>query len=317
MFQYIYNILKSKNPNLFFMKLTIILGIILVLFILYRISEPPKPKLEGFQQREPFVLKTNHEVYDDFYAELYDGVNDTDSRGDKELAQIIKATEPSSQNSVFLDVGSGTGYAVNQLREAGYSVYGIDKSQAMIDYAETLYPNAEYQCGDATDSMTFEKGTFTHILCTNFTIYEIEDKRTFFSNCYFWSVPNSYLIVHLADRNKFNITKPNGTYKPKFFQPAPKIGRETETVVEFIDFTYAASYEIPKSAETPKIVFKETFTDKQTSNVRQNEKTLNMESIDDIIGMANAAGYIVHAKMNMAQYNGDENQYLYVFERTM
>jgi len=316
MFKYIYNILKSNNPNLFFMKLTIVLGIILVLFILYRISAPPI-KLEGFQQREPFLLKTNQDVYDDFYAELYDGINDTDIRGDKELSQIIKTTEPSTKNSVFLDVGSGTGYAVNQLREAGYSVYGIDKSKAMVDYAETLYPKSEYQCGDATDSMTFEKGTFTHILCTNFTIYEIADKRTFFSNCYFWSVPNSYLIVHLADRNKFNITKPNGTYKPKFLQNTPTNGREIKTTVEFIDYTYSASYEIPKTETDPKITFIETFTDKQTNHIRQNEKNMHMESIDDIVGMATSAGYIVHAKMNMAQCNGDENQYLYVFERLM
>ena len=316
MFKYIYNILKSKNPNLFFMKLTIILGIILVLFILYRISAPPM-KIEGFQQLEPFLLKTNQDAYDDFYVELYDGINDTDSRGDKELSQIIKMTEPSAKNSVFLDVGSGTGYAVNQLRDAGYSVYGIDKSKAMVDYAETLYPESEYQCGDATDSMTFEKGTFTHIMCTNFTIYEIADKRTFFSNCYFWSVPNAYLIVHLADRNKFNITKPKGTYKPRFFQNTPTNGREIEATVEFIDYTYSGSYEIPKKETDSKVVFIEKFTDKQTNHIRQNEKTLTMESIDDIVGMATSAGYIVHAKMNMAKCNGDENQYLYVFERLM
>jgi SAM-dependent methyltransferase len=287
------------------------------LIILYRISEPPKPNREGFQQKEPFVLKQNDETYDSFYAELYDGVNNTDTRSDKELSEIIKMTEPTTQNSVFLDIGSGTGYIVNQLQDAGYSVYGIDKSQAMVDYAETLYPNSEYQCGDATDSMTFEKGTFTHIICTNFTIYEIKDKRTFFSNCYFWSVPNSYLIMHLADRKKFNITKPNGTYKPSLLMPAPAVGRETTTVVEFADFIYTAKYEFPKKPDELTVVFKESFTDNDTNNIRQNEKTLYMESIDDIVGMAQSAGYIVHSKMNMSKCNGDENQYLYVFERLM
>jgi SAM-dependent methyltransferase len=297
------------------MKLTIILAITLALILLYRISEEPKPPVEGFQQREPFVLKTNKDIYDTIYVELYDGVNNTDTRSDKELIEIIKMSEPSSQNSIFLDVGSGTGYVVNQLREAGYEVFGIDKSSAMVNYAEKLYPESEYQCGDVTDSMTYEKGTFTHILCTHFTIYEIEDKRTFFSNCYYWSVPNSYLIVHLVDKNKFNIEKPNANKKPTFFQWPTTIARETKTKVDFADFIYSASYDMSKDKSN--IVFKETFTDKETKNVRQNENTLYMESIDAIVGIASNIGYIVHAKMSLENCNGDPNQYLYVFERLM
>jgi hypothetical protein len=65
------------------------------------------------------------------------------------------------------------------------------------------------------------------------------------------------------------------------------------------------------------IVFKETFTDKETNNVRQNENTLYMESIEDIVGIANNVGYIVHAQINLETCGGDSNQYLYVFERLM
>jgi SAM-dependent methyltransferase len=317
MFHHIYKILRSKNPNLILMKLTIILAVILVLVLLYRVSEPPKPQVEGFQQREPFVLKTDKYIYDPIYVELYDGVNNTDTRSDKELIEIIKMSEPSSQNSIFLDVGSGTGYVVNQLREAGYNVFGIDKSTAMVNYAEKLYPESEYQCGDVTDSMTYEKGTFTHILCTHFTIYEIEDKRTFFSNCYYWSVPNSYLIVHLVDKNKFNIEPPNANKKPTLFQWPTAVTRETNTKVDFADFIYSASYDFSKGKNSSVVVFKETFTDKETKNVRQNENSLYMESIDNIVGIANNVGYIVHAKINLETCNGDPNQYLYVFERLM
>jgi SAM-dependent methyltransferase len=317
MFPHIYKILRSKNPNLILMKLTIILAIILALVLLYRISEPPRPPVEGFQQREPFVLKTDKDIYDSIYVELYDGVNNTDTRSEKELAEIVIATQPSSQNSVFLDVGSGTGYVVNQLREAGYEVFGIDKSSAMVNYAEKLYPESEFQCGNVIDSMTFEKSTFTHILCTHFTIYEIEDKHTFFSNCYYWSVPNSYLIVHLVDKNKFNIETPNANKKPSFFQYPTTGGRETKTNVDFADFIYSANYDFSKDKGSSVVVFKETFTDRETKNVRQNENTLYMESIDTIVGIASGVGYIVHAKMNLEKCNGDPNQYLYVFERLM
>jgi hypothetical protein len=42
-----------------------------------------------------------------------------------------------------------------------------------------------------------------------------------------------------------------------------------------------------------------------------------MESIDEILGMAKRAGFIVHAKTSTKGMNGDDNQYLYVLERIM
>jgi len=35
------------------------------------------------------------------------------------------------------------------------------------------------------------------------------------------------------------------------------------------------------------------------------------------LDIAKRAGFIVHAKSNMKIMNGDENQYLYILERTM
>ena len=42
-----------------------------------------------------------------------------------------------------------------------------------------------------------------------------------------------------------------------------------------------------------------------------------MEPINDIISMATRAGFTLHGKSNMKSCNGDENQYLYIFERSM
>ena len=83
----IINILTSTNPNLFFTRLALILGIILAVIILYKISEPPFKKIENFTQKEPFVLKTNQNVYDDFYVDIYDQLYDTKKRIQRELTQ--------------------------------------------------------------------------------------------------------------------------------------------------------------------------------------------------------------------------------------
>jgi SAM-dependent methyltransferase len=322
----IINILTSTNPNLFFTRLALILGIILAVIILYKISEPPFKKIENFTQKEPFVLKTNQNIYDDFYVDIYDELYDTKKRIQRELTQVLKLTEPTVKNSCFLDIGSGTGYLVDQLTKAGYIAYGIDKSFDMIKYSENKYPESEYKCGDViVDPMLYENSTFTHILCTNLTVYLFEDKMTFFRNCYFWLKPNGYLILHLANRHKFSIYKPVSK-KPLFKLPMKKYPpRITDTIVEFDDFKYTSLYQFPKNnndKSIEQVIFKEKFIDKETKNVREHEQTMYMESISTILKMASKAGFIVKGKVDMTTVNkkgpyADRFQFLYILERVM
>jgi ubiquinone/menaquinone biosynthesis C-methylase UbiE len=306
--------MNSKNPNLFFFKLAFILSVLLVLLYLRRLTTIQEKMPEGFTQDAPFILKQNQNVYDNFYAEMYDSITDGEARCQKELIEVIKMTEPSSQNSVFLDIGAGTGNTVHELRDAGYYAYGLDKSKEMIEYAESKFPEVDIQQGDVLDSMTFDKSSFTHILCTNFTIYEIHDKKKFFSNCYYWLQPNAYLIVHLVNPNKFKITLQSPFNKPTLFSNIlPQTKRITETTIEYKDYKYDIAYKF--SNDDNKVVINETFTDNQTNHIRQNENTLYMNSIDDIVAIATRSGFIVKGKTN--QCYKDTNQYLYIFERTM
>jgi len=307
------------------MKTLVILAIILLIVYLYRISESPYNKKnkaqEGFQQDQPYVLKQNQDVYDEFYTDMYDGVNNRDKICQLELFQIIKMTEPSVKNSVFLDVGSGTGCVVNELANSGYDVYGVDKSIIMSDYAETKYPSINIKTADVLDPMTYESGLFTHVLCLNFTLYEFTNKPQFFNNSYFWLKPNGYLVLHLVDPNKFSskkYLKNKGRLTTIYDSLMPESnndGRKTTTNVEFADCNYEESYQFSNTSSN--VVFKQTFTDKYTKNIRQNEQTMNMESIDEILDIAKRAGFIVHAKTGMNGINGDNNQYLYILERAI
>lgn len=321
MIKYIYKIAKSNNPNLFYFKALLILAILFVVYYLYKLSAPPKEKQEGFLQDAPFILKQNMDIYDEFYTEVYDGITEREKTCQNELYEIVKMTEPDTKNSVFLDVGSGTGCILNELVDAGYNAYGIDKSETMAEFSEIKYPNLKVVNEDVLDSMVFEKGIFTHVLCTNFTIYEIKEKDIFFRNCYNWMKPNAYLIIHLVDREKFNAK----TFKDSvmgltsafklLYSPVKDNKRQLKTNVEFMDFKYESEYILQQGS--PNVVFKETFVDKETDNIRQNENTLYMQKIEEILAIANKCGFIVHGKSNMKACTGDQNQYLYVLERTM
>lgn len=307
LFNYIYLIFTSNRPSLYFLKLLIILALLLWLLAVYKESNVPLLS-EGFSQSQPFVLKQDADVYDEFYVEVYDGLMETERHARAFLTKMVDMTESSVNNSVFLDIGSGTGCMVNELTEIGFNVYGVDKSQDMVDYSEKKYPGLRIKKGDVMDPMFFEKGTYSHILCNYFTIYEMEDKSMFFQNCYSWMKPNGYLILHLVDREKFDTMVPIG--KSKLLH-SPQ-GRVTDTLVEFDDFQYKSNYRFDTGN---KMVFKETFTDKQNGNIRQNEKTLNMENIPEILEYASKAGFRLHGKSDMMEGLGDAYQYIYVFVR--
>ena len=322
MFRYINTVFKSKNPRFFHHKLLFTIITALIIYYIYKLTGTNEPfhnknaAKENFTQEHPYVLRQDLDIYDDFYATVYDGINDRPKMSQRELLEILKMTEPDTRNSTMLDIGSGTGSMVGELTEAGYNVYGVDQSTAMIDFARAKYPDAAFVCGNIDDAMAFDRGLFTHILCTHFTIYEMSDKAALFRNCYSWLKPNGYLIMHLVDRETFSArTFKDGLMDLNAFwrtmQPVSNL-RKTATSAEFIDYIYSGKYET--SASTV-VTYVEKFVDKETRHIRQNENTLYMEPIEDILRMAAKAGFIVHAKTSLKVTGGDANQYLYVLER--
>lgn len=312
LFKTVNTIIYAKTPNKFWLRLLIILAIALVIVITYNNNNPPA-RQEGFEQNDTFVVKQCQDIYDKFYTERYDLIMKPHERALFEINSVIKMTEP-TYNSVFLDVGSGTGHLVNVLQHKGYRVYGIDKSANMVAKSEQTFPDGEITVGDVLNPMAFEHNTFSHILCMGSTIYELSDKEAFFKNCYYWLVPNGYLILHLVDRDKFDpiipVAKNTMFRNPQSYMK----NRITNSDIDFAGFSYSADYVFPK--DNTKVIVKEKFSD-NIGNIRQNENVLHMNPIENILQIAIRRGFIVHAKMNMSKYNGDENQYIYILERAM
>ena len=311
-FKTLNSIIYAKTPNKIWLRLLFVLAIVLILVILYNKNNPPA-RQEGFEQNDRFVLKSDADIYDQFYAEKYDLLMKPQERALFEINSVIEMTQP-TYNSVFLDVGSGTGHLVNNLQHKGYRIYGIDKSADMVAKSEKNFPNNEIVIGDVMNPMAFEHNTFSHILCMGNTIYELPDKEAFFKNCYYWLVPNGYLVLHLADREKFDpiipVAKNTMINNPQKYMK----NRITNSDIDFTEFSYSADYIFPK--DDLKVIVKEKFTDNM-GKIRQNEHILYMSPIEQILQIAIRRGFIVHAKLNMSKYNDDENQYIYVLERAM
>ena len=283
--------------------LMIICAIILVVIYINK-----KPRVEAFQQSEKFVVRTNADVYDDFYSEIYDELMVPEERVNYELDLIINTIQPDKGFAKILDVGAGTGTLVGELSRRGYMATGVDRSTSMVQKS-----GRQMNKGDVMDPMLFDRASFNVILCLDFTIYEMSDKRGFFKNAFYWLENHGYLVVHLADKDRFNTITPGA--KPVVLDTVEQLGPERikKTEIDFGDFTYSSDYIY---GEGCRVCHKETFVDKASQNVRQNELTLYMEGVDEIVELGKKSGFTVKGGFSLA--NGplrDAAQQIIIFER--
>jgi len=137
----------------------------------------------------------------------------------------------------------------------------------------------------------------------------MKDKMRFFNNCMNWLMPGGFLIVHLVDRYKFDPILPPGN--PLYIVSPQKYAKEriTKTKITFNDFVYNADFKLGESNDVA--VFDEKFKF-NNGRVRKQEQQLYMEDLPTIVNMAQDAGFLVHAKIDMVKC-AYEYQYIYVF----
>lgn len=291
-------------------KILLFISIFLILVILFHVNI----KREGFTQtisfgdKEKFVFKENNNIYDNFYASIYDYLVFNNIKNDYEVGAIINQTHP-TQESIIVDIGCGTGHHVNALSQQGLQVLGIDISNAMIKKAKEYYPHSNFIQGDCMNKDILDTNSVTHILCLYFTIYSFQNKQLFFENCIQWLVPGGYLIVHLVDREKFDPILPPGN--PLYIVSPQKYAKEriTHTKIKFDGFDYESNFQL--QPEENMAIFEEKFRF-PNGNTRKHEHNLYMEPISYIVDIAQNCGFIVYAKIDLLKC-AYEHQYLYVF----
>ena len=223
-------------------KILMFISLLLLLVLVFKGFDRKK---EGFEQMDTFLIKSGSDIYDDFYADIYDYLVFNNLKDDYEVGYIMNSVSPSSQSKI-LDIGCGTGHHVSSLGSKGLDVLGIDISPSMIKKAKTNFPDYKFTVGDALNNHLFESNSFTHILCMYFTIYYFKDKAQFFNNCFKWLMPGGYLIVHLVEREHFDPILPPGN--PLLYISPQRYAKEriTSTKVKFTDFSYSADFKLDK-----------------------------------------------------------------------
>ena len=301
----LYYILISKNPQKTWLKILLFITLLVFILFSYRVLYPSFSTLLGLGKKEGFntlvgpvipdkyLLKRNGDIYDAFYVDLYETVRSPKERVEQQVDFVIKNTQPSQYESVFLDIGSGTGSALSSLKTRGYvNVYGIDSSPEMVRRCPSAIAENVIQ-GDALESMQFERTTFSHILCFGGTIYDLNpsDRITLFQNAYIWLKHGGYFIVELTDFSSAKTSK--------------------NIVVNTPEFTYKKALEF--GTDNNRITVLETFVDKSNKNVRENEQVLEKTNVGEIINDAIYCGFQVSGKTEM----GDTlpKQVIYVFQK--
>ena len=283
-------------------KLLVVSTIIIVYYLLNRTST----SVEGFIQRQKFLIKQGREIYDPFYASVYDDLIFDKVRTEYEVGKILQSTNPTSY-SLILDVGSGTGDHVASFVSKGYNAVGLDLSPPMVAIAKEKYPKLEFNIGNAEDVMLYPAHTYTHITCLNFTIYDIANKFLFFRNCYEWLQPGGYLTVHLVDKDSVDPGLGEQTSSVLVSSDNFSKLKNNRSFVRFDNFKYKSNFSIDKNLGT----FEEVFTD-PNGKVRKNIHKLFMPSHESIVTLAQEAGFVLEGKIDLLPANYG-NQYIYIF----
>ena len=308
-----------RDLNNIFFLIFLFLSFLLFILIMTKNQKTSQQK-EAFTQPQNFVIKTDENVYDEFYSQFYDNLFLPEVKNRYIVEKAFLITQPDIHKSSILDVGSGTGELLRCLKENGFQhMYGLDKSSAMITTCMAKNPSIFVKEGDAEDTpLLFEKNKFTHLFCVEMTIYEIRNKITFFRNVHYWLKNNGYLFLHLVDPNKFNTIVPAG--EPAFIQELASSSRSIQelvperilnTDIDFKDFQYRSSYDFSR---TP-TVFKETFTDNKSFKIRKNTKQMYFEGVDEILAHARYCGFLPVGQIDFRKCNGDKYQHIFILER--
>jgi ubiquinone/menaquinone biosynthesis C-methylase UbiE len=243
----------------------------------------------------------NKELYDDFYASVYDKLSHGYIRNQAEAALIVhewtKRGEPANTFNL-LDVGCGTGISVCAFAKAGIArTVGLDTSKSMLEWgknknltASTLTEDQkatiEWREGDVMNSSVCSGGEFDHVTMLYFTVYYLADKESAFRNIFFWTKPGGRFVLQVVNKHKFDPLLESASPWVGFSLQKYSDKRLTRSEVNFNKFKYVGDFDL----QDPEAEFRETFhfTDK---TVRRQRHSLKMEDMSNIIGMAKLAGW--------------------------
>ena len=299
------------HDNIWLKLILLLILILSTIWVIKRFTQNnTNAEIETFQT-QPYVLKQNEDIYDSFYIDHYDTLFETEKYSEEDFNIILSNTILNKDSSI-LDIGCGTWSLVNRFGDAGFLAFGVDRSRSMVEEAQENVRNGEVHCDDVMiNPMLYNKNSFTHILCSHFTIYEIEDKSKFFKHCHSWLKVGGYLGIHMVDVDSYKLIVPNSEwFSITSDDNVNSTKRIINTKIQKKGYQYTNQFEMRNDKPIMQV---ETFN--VGSKTRVNEKKLYMVDKQNLIDMALAHGFRSYRVISYSSCVKDSHQYMVIFQK--
>jgi SAM-dependent methyltransferase len=290
----------------------ILLGLLILLVLNYLVQialqriKPQLESIEGFSGAtdvsETVEYLSNDEIYDGFYASIYDQLTQNMTRTQGKIALIMtewKNDGSSPEQMSVVDAGCGTGMASVALAKMNVSkIIAVDKSKQMLEHMKNeLIPKStlskeqiakiEPRIADLMSPSALGGAEVTHGICLYFSLYYMPDIDAFFRNMFLWIKPGGRLAVEVVNKHKFDPMLESASPWMGFSLQKYSDERVTESKVTFDKFEYTGKFELTD----PQAEFRETFKFKD-GRVRKQRHRFRMPDIAQIVKSAQAAGWV-------------------------
>jgi len=293
----------------------IVLGMLLVASM----SRAHKEMFESKPEKgsKTLALEDSSEIYDTFYAGVYDQLFTTPERVSFEKQAIEGyglSAWPTSEIKV-LDACCGTCPNASWLCTKKIDVVGLDSSEAMLKKARKRCVGGRFYKGDITRAETFPPKSFSHAMMLYFSIYQFRNPKMVLDILYSWIKPGGILILHLVDPVKFDPILDAASPFAAFSLQKYSKERVIDSTVHFDTFSYKSRF----IHDGDEATFEEIFTFKDPSKhdgntYREHKHRLYMPSVDAMTDIVKSAGFSQHEMVDMTPA-GYEYQYLLFFTK--
>lgn len=138
------------------------------------------PDNSNSSDKAALAILGNDHIFDDFYAQVYDQLVDGKTRTKAEVTYTlnwVKSYRPDIKSIEVLDIGCGTGIAVNEFKNAGVTkAVGIDRAESMIAKGRKQFPSLDLRVGDVEIIGTCSPNEFNVATMFYFTYYYLKDR---------------------------------------------------------------------------------------------------------------------------------------------
>jgi len=244
----------------------------------------------------------NDELYDTFYASIYDQLVQGAVRSQAEIGLLLhewtsKGGLPLEKMKV-LDAGCGTGIATVAFAKMNAAkVIGVDKSAAMLERAEKTTVLAatltekqqqaiEFRNTDLLNPSALGAAEVTHAVMFYFVPYEVKDLEAVLRNMFVWIAPGGKLAVEVVNKHRFDPMLEAAAPWMAFSLQKYSDTRITKSSITFDKFAYDGQFDL----QDPGAEFRETFRFKD-GKVRRQRHRFHMPDIEQLVKLGVTCGY--------------------------